>query len=434
MISRRKMLQALAIGAGSITFSPALRPSFVSQVRAAPSVPKRLLIFFHQNGYRHASVDHVPRLHPTAFELGSMSSPLERHRDQLVVLHMLAQGGTGHNKGYNGMLTGKPAGTAPRQGAGISLDRHLAKLVGSKVTPSLPNLHLGMVSRTEGASFDENGTLVRPNPDPYAVYNAIFAGFGADSSLEPAGDAREKRRLRRSVLDAVAEDLGTFRSRLGAADRVRADAQLEAIRTLEERLTAPVSDSATLACAAPTLSAGIPVDGDPQGLFVPAKARAQLDLILSAFACDLTRIATFYLETQNDRTIEANFAPANAGATWHNVSHKSDGPGYRAFVRCQRWAYEQVAAFADRLKAIPEGDGTMLDNTLILVVSELGAAHDLSSYIWYSLGGKNLGVRGGRLLDLKGASHWKLLNSVMNLFDVPGDFGQIAGPLPGYPG
>lgn len=431
MISRRNLLQTLAIGAGTVTFAPLLAPWRVGQVRAADSIPKRLFIFFHQNGYRNAAVDHVPKKGLNDFTLGAMSKPLSRHRDQLVVLHTLAQGGTGHNKGYNGILTGKPVGGSPRQGGGISLDRHLAKLVGSKTHPALPNLHLGMVPRTEGASFDENGTLVRPSPDPYATYEAIFKNFGADATLDPVAAARLK--LRRSVLDSVATDLRAFRARLGAEDRVRADAQLECIRSLEKRLEGSDSGNANDACAAPVLSKGIPVGLDPAGMTTPAKVRAQLDLILSAFACDLTRIATFYLETQTDDAVRADFEPARAGATWHEVSHQQDGPGYDAFVRCQNWAFQQVAEFADRLKAIPEGDGTMLDNTLILVMSELGMAHDLNSYIWYSVGGKNLGVRGGRMLDLQGASHWRLLNSVMNMFGVPGDFGNAPGPLERYP-
>lgn len=434
-ISRRRMLQALTVGAGAATFAPVSQLWRLATVRAADSVPKRLLIFFHQNGFRDPKVDHVPVVHPTDFELGAMSSPLERHRKDLVVLHTLSQGGSSHNHGYNGLLTGKPVGNNPRDGKSISLDRYLARVVGREVTPALPNLHLGMVPKTEGASFDDNGTLVRPNPDPYDAYNQVFGDFGGDATLDTDSSQRASNRakLRRSVLDAVRGDLSAFRARLGPEDRVRADAQLEAIRTLERRLETPVITEVEGLCASPALAKGIPVEGDSRGLSTPAKVRAQLDLVQAAFACDLTRIATFYLETQNADGVAAGFDPVNSSDTWHGLSHGKPGSEeYRAFVRAQNWAFSQVADLADRFKAIPEGDGNMLDNTLVLVISEIAVAHSNSGYIWYTLGGRNLGVNTGRLLDLNDAPHWNLHTSVMNLMGVAGNFGDATGPLEGF--
>ncbi len=433
-VSRRRILQTLAIGAGAATFAPVLRQWRVRDVKAASSPPKRLMIFFHQNGFRDLAVDQLPVIDPVNFKLGTMSSPLERHRQDLVVLSTLSQGiGTSsHNVGYNGMLTGQPVTDTPRKGGGISLDRQLAKVVGSVATPALPNLHLGLATITEGSSFDENGTLVRPNPDPYKAYDSVFGSLQLGGA--PAASTPDNRSvLRKSVLDSVSSDLADFTRRLGPEDKIRADAQLDAIRALEARLQANVSVLSNGACAKPVIPGGISIDGDNDGKFIPLKTKAQLDLIFNAFSCDLTRIATYYLESQNNDNIHANFDPVNMpDANWHGLSHAKNGAEYDAFVRAQNFAYEQAAQFADRLKATPEGDGSMLDNTLMLVCTEISIAHACSSYVWYTIGGKNLGVAGGRLLKFDGASHWQFLTSLQNALGVPGNFGQASGPLPGF--
>jgi len=91
-VSRRRILQTLAIGAGAATFAPVLRKWQVRDVKAASSPPKRLMIFFHPNGFRDLAVDQLPVIDPVNFKLGAMSSPLERHRQDLGVLRWWRSG------------------------------------------------------------------------------------------------------------------------------------------------------------------------------------------------------------------------------------------------------------------------------------------------------------------------------------------------------
>jgi hypothetical protein len=136
-----------------------------------------------------------------------------------------------------------------------------------------------------------------------------------------------------------------------------------------------------------------------------------------------------------------NFPPINnASVEWHGASHGAGG-----FLAAQRWVFELAAGLADRLKAIPEGAGTMLDNTLIVMASEIGRGHDMHNLTMWSLGGKNMGIKVGQRLKFGqhpnfggGQSHNPWLVSMMNAMGVPGDtYGdttEIAGrgPLPGY--
>jgi hypothetical protein len=214
---------------------------------------------------------------------------------------------------------------------------------------------------------------------------------------------------------------------------MRADAQLQALSAMEARLVSLKAEGAS--CKRPTVAEGILVK-DPTGKDLGRLAEAQMDLLVAAFACDLTRVQGFQC-SGNGASLGFVGQP---GTTWHTASH--GGPGWAA---AQRWVFELAAGLGDRLKAIPEGAGTMLDNTLIVIASEIGWGHRTDNLWMWSLGGKNMGIKVGQRLKLGqhakfggGQSHNAWLVSMMNAMGVPGDtYGdttEIAGkgPLPGY--
>ncbi len=449
--SRRQLLQTLTIGTGVAAFAPALRPWRVREAYAQPpsGPPKRIVFVFFPHGWPDPTDIATPGVSATDFKLGAIAQPLERHRRDLVILDNMefkrpADQGFQHGVGRCMLWTGRPTlATDPGAAAkGISLDQYLGKVVGTKVTPGLPLLNQRLYDRVGQlleCSYNESGGVVPANANPHDVYNSVFRNLvvGGPPKSDPVADAASARK--KSVLDAVAAEVNLFRKRLGPEDRIRADAQLEAIASMEAKVAGLQARGAS--CSKPLDNLAVPVP-DPSTRSLPARADLQLSLLTAAFACDLTRIASY--QVMGGQNLPCNFSPVSNSANWHSLSHGGND-NYASFRNAQRWVFSLVADLADRLKAIPEGAGTMLDNTIIAMGSEIGPRHVLHGLFLMSLGGKNLGIRVGQHLRFgdvrafgRGQSHNPWLVSLMNAMGVPGDtFGDTTalagrGSLPGY--
>ncbi len=431
--SRRNLLQTLSIGTGVAAFAPALQAWRVRDAYAqAPTSPPRRIVFFF---YPHGWSGDPPE---------QMAEPLKRHANDLVVLENMelkrpTNEGFQHPMGralvWTGRYTYMPVvgRTNAIKAGGMSLDQHLGMTIGAKLTPGLPVLSQGF-PQGYNVHYDSSGLTLTPNSNPYDVYNRVFRDLtiGGAAPADPALVAALARK--KSVLSGVSAELSAFRKGLGPEDRLRADAQLQAISSMEARLAGLKAGGQS--CKRPTVPQGIPVP-DLSGKTFDQRAAAQIDLMVAAFACDLTRVQCF--QCSGGGAI-ISFPPVNSvGTTWHTASH--GGPGWAA---AQRWVFELVAGLGDRLKAIPEGAGTMLDNTLIVMASEIGHGHNTDSLFMWSLGGKNMGIKVGQRLKFGqpgfggGQSHNAWLVSMMNAMGVPGDtYGDTTaiagkGPLPGY--
>ncbi len=442
--SRRNLLQTLSIGTGVAAFAPALQTWRMRDAYAqtAKAPPRRIVFFFYPHGWSGSPPE-------------QMAEPLQRHQSDLVVLENMElkrpkNEGFQHPMGRALCWTGRykymPGGALASNQinpGGMSLDHHLGMVIGTKATPGLPVLRQG-IPRGYNAHYDATGSTLTPNFDPYDVYNRVFRGLTIGDAAAPADPALVAALARKkSVISSVSAELSAFRKRLGPEDRLRADAQLDALSAMEARLVTLKATGA--ACKRPTVPEGIPVVpmklpgappvADPTGNDYGRLAEAQMDLLVAAFACDLTRVQCFQCSGGG-----ANLGfVGQPGTTWHTASH--GGPGWAA---AQRWVFELAARLGDRLKAIPEGPGNMLDNTLIVMASEIGHGHNTDSLFMWSLGGKNMGIKVGQRLKFGqpgfggGQSHNAWLVSMMNAMGVPGDtYGdttEIAGkgPLPGY--
>jgi hypothetical protein len=286
-------------------------------------------------------------------------------------------------------------------------------------------------------SYAADGTGVPSNSDPVNVYGKIFAALGPT-----AADATLMRRLarRQSVLDVVSADVLAFKSRLGVEDARRADAQLTAIREMEKRLTAAAPTEST--CKKPAQPGGVDFKSDR---YVPETMRAFIDLAVAALACDQTRVVLMhsYLREYHPPNYLCPWAPANAPtASFHGLSHDETTDNFAAFVRAKSFFFRLAGELANKLKAIPEPGGTMLDRTLIVVPTEIGRGHTSAGLQFLTLGGRGLGVSTGQYLRLGGARqpgqgvpHQRLLVSLMNALGLPDTtFGADpgSGPLPGF--
>ncbi|MFZ6183396.1 DUF1552 domain-containing protein [Nannocystis pusilla] len=370
--------------------------------------PRRFIVFYTPNGT--VMKNWRPSGDADAFTLSPILQPLEPFKQELVIVDgvdaLSAYHGPGdaHQKGTGQALTGTQLQEGNFKGSsdftagwadGISIDQKIADAIAGST--KFRSLEFGV--RIKGAtvssriSYRGPAQPLPPEVDPAAGFARIFGDLHL-SADERARKIAERRR----VLDAVAADYERLLPRVGAADRIKLEAHLEAVRDIEGRLESGYDDSGV--CAPPELSD----EPDLQTLAkVPALGKLQMDLLAMAIACDLTRVAS--IMWANSSNIDP-FPWLSIHEAHHELSHRGDGDddAQEKLTKINTWYAEQFAYLLARLRAIPEGDGTVLDNTLVVWVNEhqKGNNHDRSQ-MPYVLAGKAGGaVKTGRWLRVDG--------------------------------
>ncbi|NOJ94343.1 DUF1552 domain-containing protein [Corallococcus coralloides] len=451
--SRRSILKLLSGTAMAAPFAHLLTSSVAE---AADAAPLRFIALFTPHGLLPEYW--LPKGNDTSFNIdfeNSVLQPLQRHRDKLLVLDGLdyrvlyEHGRTGHEGGPVTFLTGSQVevSSGDELPSNASLDQVIGNAVGGSTQFRSLQLHafeqFGAQHVYNSISFTENGSRVPFELNPANVYKRLFASMGGSEA-----EAQAMLSKRKSLLDYLIKDATRLKSRLAAAEGTKLDTHLAALRDIERRL----NNSGALNCSAPEKPANTDL-GDINNM--PALTELHMDLIARAFACDLTRVVTM--------TIPGPSMPwIGIDEDIHNdIAHRTDTQAEPArteirlrMVAVQRWYAEQVARLMDTLKSIPEGSGTVLDNTVILWGNELGdaAGHMNVSIPTVLAGGAGGKFRMGRMLSLRpgkdplrdwtgpGAKlegavpHNKLLTSIAQAFGVNVDrFGHddYAGTLPG---
>jgi hypothetical protein len=416
MISRR----AFAASCGAL---PVLAGLFDRRrARAATPSPRRLLIWAHQEGSLRSAL--VPTGAETAFTFPMASKPLEPWKSRLLVLdgvhdtagekHLL---GDTHEKAYSGLLTGNTV--VPRIGPPLvapseSLDQLLGpRLQGGARLPSIELTVEADAGQGPGIIYPRGGGTQMPMVGKATqAFDRLFAGLvGSGSAAVDEAEARRMRAFRGSILDYVDRDLASLTGKLGVEDRRKVEAHLGAVRDLEKQIATPTVTSA--GCS----SVPRPTDANPRDkTVIPAATKAMIDTIVQAFACDVTRMITF--------------SPTNAGqsgAPWlgeardvHLISHGKYGDWNDIGPRWMRWIYEQQAYLLQKLSEVPEGDGTLLDHTLILSIHDFGdsATHSFKNLFTVLVGDAGGYLRPGRFLDLRGKAHNNVLVTVAHAMGV----------------
>jgi hypothetical protein len=231
---------------------------------------------------------------------------------------------------------------------------------------------------------------------------------------------------RKSVLDLVKQDLEGLKPRLGSLEQQKLEAHLDSIRKLELGLT---GSGAVKGCGKPAAPAVDAQDGPS----FPAVGALQMDLLVTALACGMTRVASL----QWSHTVGPHvFSWLGLSEGHHALSHidDSNAAGVEHFVKAERWFSEQFASLVDRLKKTPDpAGGSLLDSTLVVWAKEMGDGrlHDCFSVPFVLAGG---GVfKPGRYLQLGGVPHQKLLVSICQAMGLSnqtfGDATKGQGPL-----
>jgi hypothetical protein len=259
------------------------------------------------------------------------------------------------------------------------------------------------------------------------MFDRLFSEFGAS-----AAEIEQRKLERTSVIDVVKSQLDQLHAEVAAADRIKIEAHLDGVRGIEDRLA--LGNEFGESCVSPTI--GEPLDPMAADNY-PIISRLQIDLMVMAFACDLTRASTLMW---SGSTSGQTFSWIDVPDRHHTLSHEGDDnvEAQAKLSKINAWYAGEVAYLLDAMAAIPEGDGSMLDNTIILWGNELGngRAHSHTRIPMVLAGGRNTGLETGRFLHFEeNVASNRLLVSILNLLGVDVDtFGNLDDGTGGLPG
>ncbi len=432
MITRRQLFA----GAGGLAAASLLGTHRLA--RAAKAPPKRLVLFFTPHGT--VWDDWRPTGTATNFTLGSILQPLAAYQDRLALIDGMQirspyDHRVPHTYDLPALWTGSPIDTEAdlfeRTDLGVSFGWNTGTSVDQFIGTELPlttpyrTLEFGVgtgngLHPARRMIYTGPAAPLDPFDGPQTAWNALFRGFEPGKTSAAAALAAR----RASILDRVTQELASVRETVSAADRVRLDAHTDAIRELELTLEADV------VCTPPT---------DPGLVSFEQEMDAQLDMLVACLACGLTNIATFQHKIGDNDTSLYDWLGITTGGH-HLTSHDTSQGAQDLLSGLYTYYAERFAHLLQQLDRLPEGDGTMLDHTLVIWGTEVGIGwnHDVSNVPFVVAGGAQTGLIGNRYHDLRGQNygHNRLLVSACHAMGLStvGTYGTTDEGSGGVPG
>ena len=364
-IPRRTMLRGLG-AAMALPLLDGMVPALTALSNTAASPVRRLGVVYVPNGMM---MDHwTPGIEGTGFDFPTILQPLERFRDSVQVLSGMrgvdAEGP--HARASTRFLTGvaskRDDGSNLR--AGTSMDQIAGRVLGRE-TP-LATLELAIDGRDFAGSCDEGFSCAYTNTiswanettplpmenNPRVVFERLFGDSGTtDPAVRRARMAKDA-----SLLDSVTDRARALSRTLGSGDQAKLEQYLEAVRDIERRIQMAESRD----------NLDLPVFDRPAGIpgTFGEHTRLMFDLLALAYETDLTRVATFMMGREiTGRT----YAEIGVPDAHHPISHHQRDPlKLEKLKKINRYHVELFAEFIERLASTPEGDGTLLDNSMII--------------------------------------------------------------------
>lgn len=353
-----------------------LNESGTAYASGAP-LPQRFGTWFFGNGIVPSKWVPDGQGHGNAWSLSPQLQPLAHLKPYLSVAsgyELKTESGISHAAGPAGALTGAIHDETKTVQL-PSIDQVVADLIGGD-TP-YRSLEVGV---SQAAPFD-TGTVFYsishtgpdapryPEFDPRALYDRLFGISGATPAARERG---------RSVLDAVLGDFASLKQAVGASDKARLDQHAEGIRAVERRL-----DGFQLACGVPgdprLTHPNVVLDREEQA--PPELNDLMAELLATAIGCDLTRVFSFMFTYPAAQVYFRHLGAKFDKAFHDHVVHESDEHDTRGLItEGVQYTMGCLAALLDRLAAMPEGDGTVLDNSLIYATSCSGRGWDHDPY------------------------------------------------------
>jgi len=440
-MSRRTILRGLGT-AIALPWLEAMGPiAPAAGALAENEAPRRMAFFYVPNGV------HMPDWTPSgagpALNLPEILRPLAPIQDDLLVLTGLTQdgafahgdGGGDHARSLASFLTGthplKTAGFGIK--AGVSVDQLAASKVGK--TTRFPSLELGIDRGAQAGNCDSGyscayssniswrseSTPMAKEINPQLVFERLFAG---QLSNETAEVKARRNAYRKSVLDFALEDARQLRTKLGQVDRQKVDEYLTSVRELETRISR-ADKAVAVDLKGVKRPTGIPRENQEH-------IRLMFDVLALAFQTDSTRIATFVYANEGS-TKSYKFIGVPEGH--HDLSHHGKDAEKQAKIKkINIYHIEQFAYFLNKLKSIHEGEGTVLDHSMIVYGSGIsdGDRHNHDDLPILVAGKGNGTIKGNRhLVYPKNTPLNNLYVSMLERVGMPGSkLGDSNGALP----
>jgi len=389
---------------------------------AAPKQPvRRFLAFYTPNGM---AMEHwTPKAEGTAFELSPILEPLAPYRNQTLVLSGIKTSWNYIHAGASGsFLTGTPRGgkTEIEIFADVSIDQLLAKQFASET--QVASLQMSMDAPANAGACTGNLSCVythtlswrsatQPLPmewNPRAVFETLFGDSGTTDRA-----AREARlRQHKSILDSVTDKLASLKKDLGSQDLAKVDQYTDAVRDVERRIQR----------AEEQRDLELPTIEQPQG--APAvfedHLALMLDLQLLAFQSDLTRVISFMIAKELSARPYPQFGVPEAH---HPLSHHNVIPELIAQMsKINRYHVQLLSQYLSKLRATPDGDGSLLDHMMIMYGAGISNSqrHSGENLPLLLIGGGSGRLKGGRHIKYADKpSIANLLVTLMDKMDVP---------------
>ena len=432
VLPRRTFLRG--VGASlALPFLDAMAPAMA----AVPKGQPRFSAVYVGNGAN--MFDWTPSTQGANFDFSPILQPLERFRDRTLVFTGLDnypetdQGDTGgqHPRAAPAFMSS----VHPKQteGADVEAGTTVDQLIAEKISrdSKLASLEVA-VDRNDVVGACDHGyacaymnsmswkTPTMPLPaetNPRFVFERLFG----------SGDTAEERAVRtqddRSILDGLSDEIARLSGKLGGRDRSKLGEYLDSIRDVEERIV-----------RAESYNSDFEIPDRPVGIPDTFKEYAELmlDLQVLAFQADVTRVTSFMMAREN---INRSYNEIGLPEAHHSMSHHGNNPEkMRDFSKLNTYHVETLAYFLKRLQSTPDGDGTLLDRTVVLYGQGMsdGNTHNNYSVPVVVVGGHENGLRGNRHLSYpKGTPLANLSLSLLDKFGVQMEsFGDSTGHLP----
>ena len=412
--TRRAFLKDLGLCASVLPFVANL-PCLT--LDGKPIKKQRLIILFSPDGVVPNTF--WPDATGSKFEFKQSLKPLEPFKERTLILRGVSDrvrgDGDNHMRGIGCLLTGIELFPGNVQGGG---DTPAGWSSGHSIDQEIKNfLQTNPATRTRFGSLefgvmvpDHADTWTRmcyagpnkpiaPIDDPYQMFGKLY------------GQAKDQEMLK-SVLDDLREDLAKVRSQVGADDRRILDEHTTLVREMELDIRA--ARTSDVGHAVPVVEPGVRRENDN----IPKISKLQIDLLVSSFLGDAARVATLQF---TNSVGDARFTWLGISEGQHGLSHEPDSnaTAQEKLTKINEWYCTQLAYLAKRLAETPEpdGQGTLLDNTLIVWTNELGQGntHTLED-IPFVMVGNGLGFQMGRSLNFGHVPHNRLLISIAHGF------------------
>jgi len=438
-LARRTFLRGLGTTL-ALPFLESMLPARGAHAAAQKVIPTRFIGAFVPHGV--APGYWIPETSTPGFAFPFVYEPLQPFRKHVVLTSGLWSKSSENPPGVTGadhfVAAAYLSAVKPKKAtgadieAGTTVDQLIARKIGNDTL--LPSLQLGLedpgansTNCGEGYSCTYTNTIswqtpTRPLPmeiNPQVVFERMF-GDGSSPELRRARREREA-----SILDSVTGSLRELMPQVAHVDRVRIEQYLEDVREIERRLA--------IAARASTDAPQVAVPyGVPESFH--EHIQIQFDLLALALQADITRVATvLYARDLTGRV----YPESGTDISFHGGSHHAEDPGRVAqFARLNRYHVQMLAYLVKKLAEIPEGEGSLLDHSLIVYGSNMGNSNQ---HLHYDVPHVLVGAASGRL---KGDRHLayasrtvptgNLLLSILNMFDAGVDsFGDSTGRLEG---